>query len=66
MRIDWRALNAEIPAPVRRALFLLSAVLAALFCAVILFNWVTMPLMVRRGDLVPAPELVGLSLVEAR
>jgi len=66
MRFTWRALTAELPAPLRRVLFLLSAVLAALFCAVVLFNWVIMPIMVRQGDLVPAPELVGLSLVEAR
>jgi serine/threonine-protein kinase len=66
MRFEWRALTVELPAPVRRAFFLLSAVLAALVCAVVLFNWVIMPIMVRRGDLVPAPELLGLSLVEAR
>lgn len=66
MKIGWRAFDIELPATVRRAFFLLSAVLAALACAVLLFNWVIMPIMVRRGDLVPAPELVGLSLVEAR
>jgi serine/threonine-protein kinase len=45
---------------------MLSAVLAAIVCAVFLFNWVIMPIMVGRGDLVLAPEIVGLSLVEAR
>jgi len=66
MRITWRALTVEVPAPVRRAFFLLTAVLAAFVCAVFLFNWVIMPIMVRRGDLTPAPDLLGLSLVEAR
>lgn len=66
MRIAWRTFGFGVPAPVRRTFLLLSAVLAALVCSVFLFNWVIMPIMVRRGDLVPAPELVGLSMVEAR
>lgn len=66
MRFDWGVLAAEPPPFVKRAFFLLSAVLAAIVCAVFLFNWVIMPMVVRRGDLVPAPELVGLSLLEAR
>jgi beta-lactam-binding protein with PASTA domain len=66
MRITRRSLNVDLPVPARRALLLLSAVVAALFCAVALFNWVIMPLMVGRGDLVPAPDLLGLSFVEAR
>jgi beta-lactam-binding protein with PASTA domain len=66
MRFRWEALAVEPPPLVKRAFFLLSAVVAAFVCAVVLFNWVIMPIVVRRGDLVPAPDLLGLSLVEAR
>ncbi len=50
----------------RRAGFYASAVAAALFVAFLLVNYVVMPLLVRQGDLVPAPNLIGRSLVEAR
>jgi beta-lactam-binding protein with PASTA domain len=56
----------DLSSPLMRALLLLSAVAAALFAAVVLFNWVIMPIMVGRGDLVAVPELLGLSVVEAR
>ena len=49
----------------RRVGFYVSAVTAALFVAFLLVNYVVMPLLVRQGDLVPAPDLVGRSLVEA-
>jgi len=49
----------------KRVLFYASAVVAALFIAFLLVNYVVMPLLVRQGDLVPAPDLVGRSLVEA-
>ena len=50
---------------VRRVLLFASAVVAALFCAIILVNNVIMPLIVRQGDLVVAPELIGRPLIEA-
>ncbi|MBD3348414.1 MAG: PASTA domain-containing protein [Candidatus Eisenbacteria bacterium] len=56
----------KVPAIVRRALFALSAVAAAVVAAALLVNYVVMPIMVRQGDLVPAPDLAGRSLVEAR
>ncbi len=49
----------------RRVGYYVSAVGAALFIAFLLVNYVVMPLLVRKGDLVPAPDLVGRSLVEA-
>lgn len=42
-----------------------SAVLAALIASVLLVNYVVMPIVVRRGDLVAAPDLVGRSRIEA-
>ena len=66
MRIVWRDFDVRLPGAARRSLFLLSAGLAALICSVVLVNWVIMPVMARRGDLVPTPDLVGLSLIEAR
>jgi serine/threonine-protein kinase len=53
-------------AAARRAGVVVSAALAAIVCAALLVNYVVMPLVARRGDHVPAPELVGLSLFEAR
>ncbi len=50
----------------RRVGFYASAVAAAFFVAFLLVNYVVMPFLVRQGDLVPAPDLVGRSLVEAR
>ncbi len=50
----------------RRAGIVISAALAAIVCAALLVNYVVMPLIARRGDHVAAPELVGLSLFEAR
>jgi beta-lactam-binding protein with PASTA domain len=50
----------------RRVGFYASAVAAAFFAAFLLVNYIVMPLLVRRGDLVQAPDLVGRSLVEAR
>ena len=66
--LRWDAVRfpVRVPAPVQRGLFMASAVVAALFCAALLVNYVVMPIMVRQGDLVPAPDLVGRSLVEAR
>lgn len=55
-----------LPALVKRLLFALSAIVAALLCAALLVNYVVMPIIVRQGDLVPAPDLTGRSLVEAR
>jgi len=43
-----------------------SAVLAAVVCAALIANFVVMPIIVRRGDLVAAPDLVGVSLAEAQ
>ncbi len=48
-----------------RGLVVVSAAVAALVCAVVLVNYVVMPIIVRRGDHVPAPDLIGSSLVEA-
>lgn len=50
---------------VRRILFHLSAVLAAVVCAALLVNYVIMPIMVRRGDLTVTPSLAGVPVVEA-
>ncbi len=50
---------------VRRVLFHMSAVLAAVVCAGLLVNYVIMPIMVRHGDLTVTPGLVGVPLVEA-
>lgn len=50
----------------RSAAFALSAVVAAFAGAALVVNYVVMPIMVGRGDLVPAPDLVGRSVVEAR
>jgi serine/threonine-protein kinase len=50
---------------VRRVLFHLSAVFAAVVCAALLVNYVIMPIMVRRGDLTVTPDLVGVPLGEA-
>ncbi len=66
MRVLGREVNFELPALVKRSLFALSAVVAALLCAGLLVNYVVMPIIVRQGDLVPAPDLVGRSLIEAR
>lgn len=49
----------------QRFLFHTSAVVAAIFCAALLVNYVVMPIIVRRGDLVAAPEFVAMSLLEA-
>jgi beta-lactam-binding protein with PASTA domain len=46
-------------------LFFGSAVLAALVSSAVLLNYVVMPIIVRQGDLVAAPDLVGRSLTEA-
>ncbi|MFH1864791.1 MAG: PASTA domain-containing protein [Candidatus Eisenbacteria bacterium] len=50
---------------VRRALLHLSAVLAAVVCAALLANYIIMPVIVRRGDLTVAPDMVGVPVVEA-
>ncbi len=52
--------------PLRRVGFYASAVAAAFVAAFLLVNYVIMPLMVKRGDLVRAPAVVGRSLIEAR
>jgi serine/threonine-protein kinase len=50
----------------RKWLFVLSAVLAALLCAAVVVNFIVMPIVVKRGDLVAAPDLVGRPLYEAQ
>jgi len=50
----------------RRALWAASAVLAAVVCAGLVANFVVMPIIVKRGDLVAAPDLVGRPLAEAQ
>ena len=50
---------------VRRVLLHASAVLAAVVCAALLVNYIIMPIIVRRGDLAVAPDMVGLPVVEA-
>lgn len=62
--IDSRERGPRRPV-VRRILFHLSAVLAAVVCAALLVNYVIMPIMVRRGDLTVTPGLVGVPVVEA-
>jgi len=49
-----------------RLLFYASAIAAAGVSAALLANFVVMPILVRQGDLVQAPELIGRSIVEAR
>lgn len=66
LKWEMGALPFDVPAPLKRGLAVASAVIAALLCAALLVNYVVMPIMVRQGDLVPAPDLVGRSLVEAR
>jgi serine/threonine-protein kinase len=66
MKIAGREISFRPPAVIRRPLLYVSAVLAAFVCSALLVNWVVMPIMVRRGDLVAAPYLVGLSVIEAR
>ncbi len=65
MKILGKEIGARVPAILKRGLFVLSAVVAALVCAALLVNYVVMPIIVRRGDLVPAPALVGIPLIEA-
>ena len=50
----------------RRALRAASAVLAAIVCAALVANYIVMPVIVKRGDLVAAPDLVGRPLAEAQ
>jgi beta-lactam-binding protein with PASTA domain len=50
----------------RRALWVGSAVLAAVVCAALVANYVVMPIIVKRGDLVAAPDLIGRPLAEAQ
>lgn len=66
MKILGRDIPFGVPAPLRRGLIMSSAVIAALVCAGALVNYIVMPIIVRQGNLVPAPDLVGRSLVEAR
>ncbi len=66
MKAHEEELTHPIPAIALRVGLLLSAVIAALVCAALVFNFIVMPIFVRRGDHVPAPDLVGRSLVEAR
>jgi serine/threonine-protein kinase len=66
VNVAGRELSLQLPGFLKNALFLLSAVVAALFCAGVLVNYVVMPIFVRQGDLVAAPDLAGRSLVEAR
>ncbi|MBN2565146.1 MAG: PASTA domain-containing protein, partial [Candidatus Eisenbacteria bacterium] len=48
-----------------RALVALSAVLAAFMCAALLFNYLIMPIVVRQGDTVIVPDLVGIPSIAA-
>lgn len=66
MNVAGREVSIRLPAFVKRTLFVVSAVVAALLCAALLVNYIVMPIMVKQGDLVPAPHLVGRSLIEAR
>ncbi len=66
MRIGIGRLEGRSLEIARRAGVIVSAVLAALVCAALLVNYVVMPIIVRRGDHVTSPDLVGRSLVEAR
>jgi len=50
---------------VRRVLLHMSAVFAAVVCAALLVNYIIMPIIVRRGDLTVAPDLVGVPVIEA-
>lgn len=50
----------------RRALSAASAVIAAIVCAALVTNYIVMPIIVRRGDLVAAPDLIGRPLVESQ
>ncbi len=50
----------------RRALSAASAVIAAIVCAAIVANFIVMPIIVKRGDLVAAPDLIGRPLAEAQ
>lgn len=50
----------------KRVLWVGSAVLAAIVCAAVLANFVVMPMIVKRGDLVAAPDLIGRPLAEAQ
>jgi len=43
-----------------------SAVLAAVVCAAVITNYLVMPIIARRGDLVAAPDLVGRPLAEGQ
>lgn len=49
----------------RRVVFYVSALAAAFACTAVLANYVVMPLIVRRGDLVAASKYTDRSLVEA-
>jgi beta-lactam-binding protein with PASTA domain len=66
VRIPYIKAEITLPGAARRGLFYLSAVLAALVCAALVVNFIVMPIIVRQGDLVPTPALVGRPVVEAR
>lgn len=50
----------------RRVLSAGSAVLAGIVCAALVANYIVMPIIVKRGDLVAAPDLIGRPLAEAQ
>lgn len=50
----------------KRVLWVGSAVLAAIVCAALAANFLVMPIIVKRGDLVAAPDLIGRPLAEAQ
>jgi beta-lactam-binding protein with PASTA domain len=50
---------------VRTVLLGFSAAVAAFVCAALLFNYVIMPLVVRRGDVVFVPDLIGMPSIAA-
>lgn len=58
-------LSSELTDRLRAGLILLSAVAAGLVAAGLLFNYVIMPMVVRQGDVVVVPDLVGLPAVAA-
>lgn len=50
----------------RRAGVFISALIAAVICSAVLANFVVMPIIAGQGDLVPTPDLVGRSVIEAQ
>jgi len=62
---EWILEPLKVVHVIRRVGFYASAVVAAFVATFILVNYIVMPMMVRKGDLVPAPDLIGRTFVEA-